>query len=208
MNAAWNVNPSGTQCGLDDARIRTWNATDGEWQMSETDTVGGLGRGCGQVASSFGWESIDAGRVDSHGFVGLPVGGQGITYFLPGDASNNYTDTLARVAACGRRLARIVWWQGESNNGMSEATYRGHLETLRTNWRADFGAIPIYVFRPWVGACGNDMTGVRAAIDAFGVAHSDVTVIDTDAYSHDGCHCQWTGGYETAGQDLYAAVVA
>jgi hypothetical protein len=206
--AAWNVNPTGTHCGKDDARIMAWNATDGAWQQADCDNPGGIGRACGQLAASFAWESVNAGRVATHGFVGIPVGGQAQSYFLPGNPSDNYADTLARVTACGRPVSRIVWWQGESDDGVAEATHLAGLETLYAAWMSDYGSVPVFIVRPWTGACGNDMTGVRAAIASFAAAHSNVTMVDADAYANDGCHCPWTGGYETAGQDLYAAVTA
>lgn len=72
-------------------------------------------------------------------------GGSAITSWLPGanhqDRSTLYGSMVYRALRAGGNLKAVMWWQGETDaiNGMNQATYNGHLDTIANAVMSDLG---------------------------------------------------------------------
>jgi len=102
-----------------------------------TDPVGITGSSTGSPWPLLGNSVVGSGGVPV-GFINCCVGGTSITTWLPGQT--NYVNAQTRVAAAAcKGIRAALWWQGESDAGMSRSTYLGHLRTVAAGVRADFG---------------------------------------------------------------------
>lgn len=203
------------------ANVSAWDSTNHRWaRVFNPDAGGGFSpalagngihaqSGVGQWFARFAQKSIDDGDISQLFYVGFGVDGAAIAYFSP--SGSNYAPVEAKVAASGATVTDIVWWQGESDDGVTKAAHLAALEALRTAWRASYGtSINIWAFQVAVGAAGGDMTGVREALAQWATDNADVTLIDLDDLTggsgHDGTHYGFADGYQTAGERLNAAV--
>lgn len=109
-------------------------------------------------------------------FVPGALGGSSITSWLPG------ADHLNRATLYGSLHYRCdqiggvkawLWWQGEADTAMSEATYNGHLDTLANAIRTDMG---VKIMPCKLQDCGDglDETNVNNAIGTAWTDNSNV----------------------------------
>jgi len=188
----------------------TWHVSNAEWVRGDADG-GGMGSGqVGQWFAAFARKALDNGDATTIAHLGLPVGGVSITTILKGGST--YDNTLAQVAASGVDTsdATVPIWIGETDtiDGMSEATFRGHLDTWLADVLSDYGAgVQVIAIQDSVGYGAN----IIAAYASWAAANpSTVTLLDISGYdsaSLDSLHYPYAGGYREIGRDeVYPAV--
>ncbi len=188
------------------------SADDRQWHLAG----GNAGTGSGHIGQ-WGMRMARA-LIDEHG-VPLAVingahGGQPIGFFqrddaMPTNPTTNYGRFLSRVQDGGlaEHVRAILFYQGESD-GPDGAAHMTGFTSLYQDWLEDFPTTEhVYVTQTRFGCGGPASIAVRDVQRRFPETLSLVTVMSTTGIDgHDGCHYDYTDGYEVLGL-RYAALL-
>lgn len=129
-------------------------------------------------------------------------GGSAITAWLPGVNHQNratlYGSMVYRALRAGGTLKAVMWWQGETDaiNGMTQAVYNGHLDTIANAIMVDLG-VPLIacklqnssgvtdgnevIINAAIGEAWADNANVKAGPDLFDIGSDDAYHLQSDA---------------------------
>ena len=145
---------------------------------------------------------IDAKGVPV-GFVNCSIGATNIATWVVGTAK--YNAMLARANAVGGS-AGLLWWQGESDTAMAQATYEGYLNNIINGWFADTGKKTLIQKLCLSGLDGGANT-IRAAQSAVGASNTHVLgVSDMNVWSVSGVHYSTTQEVNDVAAAVWAAL--
>ena len=183
------------------------------WHLAEGDESTGLGA-VGQWGLRLGFLLMDEFKVP----IAIINGGQGgkeISFFQrndadPNDTSTNYGRLLWRADQAGVTSAvrAILWYQGESDTNDASGHANG-FAALHSDWQEDYPNISkIYVHQLRAGCNPLFPTPeLRNAQRLFADTLAKVEIMSTTGIDeHDGCHFNYTDGYETIGEQIYNLV--
>lgn len=219
-NATVGKQPAASVYNGDD--LLTWSG--GTWVPARADQgveeALGIGAWAGRVMRTSLSSVGGVGRADNFGHPGAPI-----AYFLPQSTDialavgvydvakrNNYKLARDTWTASGVEPTVLAWAQGEADGGASKDQHFSALSTLVDAWWEDYPKLErVLLIKTAEGACGADVTGVRAAEMAQAAADARVVLIDLDdltkepAY-HNGCHYT-LAGYEQLADRILGRLV-
>jgi hypothetical protein len=149
-------------------------------------------------------------------FVPAAKGGVSITSWLPGgdhqDRTTLYGSMVYRALQTGAKA--VLWWQGETDaiDGMAQATYNGHLDTIADAIDADLG-VPLMACKLQNSSAITDSPNEAAINAAIAEAWADnANVLEgpdlSDIGSDDAYHLQTDAKLLTAAQRWWAKLAA
>jgi hypothetical protein len=149
-------------------------------------------------------------------FVPAAKGGVSITSWLPGgdhqDRTTLYGSMVYRALQTGAKA--VLWWQGETDaiDGMAQATYNGHLDTIANAVDTDLG-VPLMACKLQNSSAITDSPNEAAINAAIAEAWADnANVLEgpdlSDIGSDDAYHLQTDAKLLTAAQRWWAKLAA
>ena len=150
--------------------------------------------------------------------INAAFGGQAISFFQRNDAnhsdlSTNYGRLLSRLQRAGLAGAvrTVLFYQGESDKN-DAAAHQAGFTALRSDWLQDYPSLEkLYVFQVretnLSGPCTNDVTrfnvDLRNRQRLFADQFPNLTLMSTTGLDgHEGCHFNFTNGYESLGFNI------
>lgn len=209
---AGNFNYSGfANTNYQDSFIRSFgnfsNIFDSSWYIADGDTA--------YVAGAVGqWGLVMAKlMLDKYGIpiaiINAARGSSPIEFFQknridPGDTSTNYWKTYNRVFQAGltKRLRSIMFYQGE-NDAQNADWHDSFFTELYSDWQDDYsGMVKNYVVQVRFG-CGDPSLELREFQRQFEFKLKGVQTMTVNGLNgHDGCHFNFTNGYEELGKNF------
>lgn len=192
--------------GIEGPDIVSWDGA--ALVQADGDAVGKgkhVGATIGLWAAHLGRDIADASN-QTIAIINRGDGGKPIEHFVPGQG--NYEIMRDHVLASGVRPRAIVWWQGENDGALGEATssdeYFAGLCELHAAWTQDYPTVGRFVIVSTSSAtCGGDSSEVNDAKQRFADAHPNVVYLDIDDLTFEpdmftGCHYTYPGYVEIA----------
>lgn len=210
--------------------VRSWGTAavgesasiaDNSWHLANGNQVQSAGS-IGQWPMKMALDLIEAHQVPlaiingSHS--GMPIGWFQRDNANHANTANNYGRLLRRMRAANldHAVRAILYFQGESD-GSNATGHRDGFAAVVAAWREDYAGVE-HVYETQVRpGCGDPSIDTRNFMRLFGQTSPDSHAMSATAMdAHDGCHYQYTGGYEVLGQqyarllgrDLYGDVIA
>lgn len=184
---------------------------DTEWypmEPSKTYTRGAVGQWAAVMAKTL-LDSFDTPICILNG----AVGGTRVNYHLPYTSNHfntntNYGRLLTRVenAKLRNNITGIFYFQGESD-GSQAVKHDTMFREIVTAWKKDFPRFKkLYVIQVRSG-CGGPSMALREVQRQFGLSIDKCQTVSANGLNgHDGCHYNFTDGYELLGWQLAALV--
>ncbi len=211
-SVAGNFNNSGSaNTNYGDSFIRSFGNVadigDSSWYIADGD-------GVYQAGTIGQWGMVMAKtNLDKYGIpvaiINAGVGSQSITYFQrkdsdPTDLSTNYGQTLNRLKRSRLQdgLSAIMFYQGENDGGDAEL-HDTFFKALYRDWLSDYsGMVKNFVVQVRAG-CGDPTMDMRERQRQFEFNLPGIKVMTVNGLNgHDGCHFNFTNGYEELGLNM------
>lgn len=171
-----------------------WSFSEGnELRVADTTAAGDAFPGTGMLAAAFVNELI-ATQGGIYAIVGRPQDAADLPSMLKGQP--RYDQTSEDIAAVGAPVPYVLHYQGEreaieiqaGTAGYSKAIFKGHLQTLMSDFKTDHPGAHIYLYRiQELDLYPTGSTAVREAIEEVAAESANagiVTMVDVDPLSN------------------------
>ncbi|MEZ0311050.1 MAG: PKD domain-containing protein [Myxococcota bacterium] len=181
------------------------SVADNSWRVANGNVANGAGS-IGQWGMKMAHELVLRHEVPLAIFNGAH-GGQPIGFFQRDDANHantttNYGRLLRRLGAAGVApyVRAVLYFQGESDSANAVGHRDGFL-ALHDDWRDDFAKLEHVFITQVRPGCGTPSLELRDYQRLLSRARTNAHTMSTSAMdAHDGCHYNYTGGYEILGE--------